>query len=93
MNESALSILWNNAATKLFFRSTDDETARRVAELCPRRPGLSAVETRPLAGLAPGECYAALTDGRFERRRLAPFTLDAPRVRARSQASAAIEFD
>ena len=93
-NESAVSILWDNAATELFFRSTDYETARRVANLCPRRPGLSAViETRPLAGLAPGECYAALADGRFERRRLAPFTLDAPHVRARSKASAAIEID
>ena len=91
-NEAALSILWTNTATKVFFRSTDTETARRVAELCPQRPGWSTVtEVRPLAALAPGECYAALADGGFARRRLVPFTLDVERMRSRP--SSGIEVD
>ena len=70
---TAVSILWNNTGSKLFFRSTDPRTASRVEELCPYRPGLSPVtQVRPLSTLSPGECYAALADGRFERRQLEP---------------------
>ena len=74
-DRAALSILWNNTASKLVFRSTDPATAERIAELCPYRPGLAAVtRVRPVSTLAPGECYAVLADGRFERRQLRPFT-------------------
>ena len=72
-DQAAVSIVWNNTATKLFFRSTDTQTARRVDDLCPTYPGLTRVTyVRPLATLRPGECYAVLSDGRFERRQLEP---------------------
>ena len=74
-DSSAVSVLWNNTGSKLFFRSTDPDTAQRVADLSPSRPGLTDVtRVRPLSSLAPGECYAALANGRFERRQLEPFT-------------------
>ena len=75
-NEAALDILLANTATKLVFRSTDADTAARVAALAPHRPGFApAVAVRPLASLAPGECYVSLADGRFERRQLEPARL------------------
>ena len=56
-NASAVSILWNNCASKLFFRSTDVRTMQRLDELCPFQPGLAAVtRVRPVSTLAPGEC-------------------------------------
>ena len=70
---TAVSILWNNTGSKFFFRSTDPRTASRVEELCPYRPGLAPLtQVRPLSTLSPGECYALLADGRFERRQLEP---------------------
>ena len=72
-NAAAVSILLNNVGTKLFFRTTDEGTIRRIRSLCPsvpERPRL--VDVRPPSTLAPGECYAVLPDGRFERRQLAP---------------------
>ena len=73
-DEAAVSILWNNCASKLVFRTTDLRTADRVQDLCPYRPGQAGVtRVRPISTLAPGECYALLADGRFERRRLEPF--------------------
>ena len=73
-NDTAVSILWNNTANKLVFRSTDPKTAERVSELCPYQPGLAGVvRVRPISTLATGECYAVLADGRFERRQLDPF--------------------
>ena len=72
-DSAAVSVLWNNTGSKLFFRSTDPVTVGRVADLSPYRPGLTSVtRVRPLSTLAPGECYAALADGRFERRQLDP---------------------
>ena len=71
-NEAAVSILWTNCATKLIFRTTDPRTAQRVHDLSPHRPGLAGVtRVRPVSTLRPGECYAVLADGRFERRQLA----------------------
>ena len=88
-NEAAVSMLMTNTATKLVFRSTDPKTLQPLHEWCPHHPGLDAVtRVRPPTTLAPGECYALLPDGRFERRRLAPFEAGAERVRDR-QASAA----
>ena len=73
-DESAVEILWNNTASKIIFRSTDTKTADRVADLCPHRPGLAGVvRVRPVSTLRIGECYAALADGRFERRQLAAY--------------------
>ena len=75
-DQSAIDILWNNTASKLVFRSTDPKTATRLAELSPHRPGLAGVvQVRPVSTLGPGECYAVLADGRFERRQLEPFAL------------------
>lgn len=76
-NSAAVSILWTNSGNKLFFRSTDSRTAQRVSEVAPSRPGVADVtRVRPLSTLRPGECYAALADGRFERRQLEPFELE-----------------
>ena len=76
-DQSAIDILWNNTANKLVFRSTDPKTATRLAELSPHRPGLDGVvQVRPVSTLGPGECYAVLADGRFERRQLEPFPLE-----------------
>ena len=72
-NTAAVSILLNNIGTKLFFRTTDIGTIARIRSLSPARPDWPAVvDVRPPSTLAPGECYAALPDGRFERRQLAP---------------------
>ena len=72
-DRTAASILSNNMGSKFFFRSTDGRTAAHVEDLSPYRPGLSPItQLRPLSTLAPGECYAALADGRFERRQLEP---------------------
>ena len=60
-------------------RIADPHTAERVSELCPLRPGIAGVtRVRPVSALATGECYAILADGRFERRRLHPFTPHQP---------------
>lgn len=73
VDRAAVSILWTNTGSKFFFRSTDPMTVDRVEDLCPYRPGLAAVtRVRPLSTLVPGECYASITDGRFERRQLEP---------------------
>ena len=88
-NEAAVSMLMTNTATKLVFRSTDPKTLQPLHEWCPHHPGLDAVtRVRPPTTLAPGECYALLPDGRFERRRLEPFETGAGRARDR-QASPA----
>ena len=72
-DRAAVSIVWNNTGSKLFFRSTDPRTADRVDDACPSWPGLTRVtRVRPLSSLAPGEAYVVLADGRFERRQLEP---------------------
>lgn len=76
-NASAISILWNNTGSKLVFRTTDPRTAQRVDDLAPYRPGLAGVtRVRPVSTLAPGEAYAVLADGRFERRQLDAFVVE-----------------
>ena len=78
-NEAAIEVLWNNAATKLVFRTTDDRTAQRMDALSPHRPGMAGVvRVRPPVTLAVGQAYAVLADGRFERRQLAAFAQSAP---------------
>ena len=72
-DRAGLSVVWNNTGSKYVFRSTDPLTSARVDDACPASPGLDRlIALRPLASLAPGECYAALADGRFERRQLDP---------------------
>ena len=78
-DQSAVELLWINTASKIVFRSTDAKTSRRVEELCPDLPGLAGVvRVRPLSTLSTGECYAALPDGRFERRQLLPYRAALP---------------
>ena len=73
-NRAAIEILLSNTANKFTFRSTHPSTAHRVMDLGPRRPGRPGVaEVRPVSALRVGEAYVALSDGRFERRQLAPF--------------------
>ena len=65
---SAIDIICNNTATKMFFRSTDEETVRRVRTVSPLvAGGHSVIDFRPLSTLKAGECYASFPDGRFER--------------------------
>ena len=98
-NTSAVSILWNNTASKLVFRSTDGKTSERVEGLAPHRPGhADVVKVRPVSTLKTGECYAALSDGRFERRQLEPYLpevleRDRERRRDRTQAPAESPLD
>ena len=76
LNRAAVSILLNNTGNKLFFRSTDRALFERVDQLCPGGGALGKVtHVRPLSTLKPGECYASLSDGRFERRQLLPFNV------------------
>ena len=73
-NRAAVSILLNNTANKLFFRSTDRELKWHMSDLCPSVPGLGQVTSvRPPSTLKPGECYASLANGRFERCQLRLF--------------------
>ena len=73
-NKAALEILLNNTANKLFFRSTDQALQAFLDRLCPPAHGFGPLtQVRPPSTLRPGECYASLSDGRFERRQLLPF--------------------
>ena len=73
-NRAAVSILLNNTANKLFFRSTDRELKMYMNDLCPSVPGLGQVTSmRPPSTLKPGECYASLANGHFERCQLRLF--------------------
>ena len=91
-NEAALDLVLANTATKYVFRTTDPDTAERVAALCPHRPGFApATAVRPLATLAPGECWVSSADGRFERRQLEPAGLAPERERLRSPAPESLE--
>lgn len=86
-SRAALSILLNNTATKLAFRSTDEASRERLRGLCPEPgAGPKVVEIRPPSTLRPGECYAATADGRFERRQLEAFDLERARRRIASEA-------
>ena len=73
-NRAALDILLNNTANKFFFRSTDQALQGYLDRLCPPANGYGPLtRVRPPSTLKPGECYASLSDGRFERRQLLPF--------------------
>ena len=71
---SAIDIICNNTATKIFFRTTDQDTFERVNTICPATTGGALVtQVRPLSTLGVGECYASFPDGRFERIQLEEF--------------------
>ena len=77
-DRSALSIMLANTASKFFLHSSDLQTSHLIEDLSlsPLVPGFSPLtHIRPLSSLAVGECYAALADGRFERRQLEPVLL------------------
>ena len=85
---ASVSILWNDTASRLVFRSTDPKTAVRVSERCPYQPGLAVpVRVHPSSTPATGECYALLACGRFERRPLEPFDLEGELARAEPSGS------
>ena len=72
--EPAIDIMLANSGNKLFFRSTDRDVSECIERLCPdSSDGLSVASGRPPSTLKPGECYAVLADGRFERRQLEPY--------------------
>lgn len=74
-NDAGISILLNNTACKLLFRTTDKELTTTLGHLSPSLPGIGSVTSiRPLSTLKPGECYASMADGRFERCQLKPYT-------------------
>ena len=71
---SAIDIICNNTATKLFFRNSDKDTSDRLDTICPGMPGGDVVtRVRPLSTLGVGECYASFPDGRFVRIQLDEF--------------------
>lgn len=70
LSESSLNILLNNTGNKLFFRNTDLDTIRKLANLIPQpytngKPHVISV--RPPSTLKPGECYYLLCNGRWGR--------------------------
>ena len=71
--DTAIEILMTNTATKLVFRSTEAGVRNFVDSLCPGNGPDRVTAIRPPASLKPGECYASLPDGRFERRQLKQF--------------------
>ncbi len=68
--ESAVSILTQNTATKLYFRSTDTGYLENLKRLLPPGRWGSMLDRRPLFTLDRGECMAVLQDGRVRRTRL-----------------------
>ena len=78
-NAAAVEIVWSNTGSKIVFRSTDPEVTHRLSDLSPSRPGLpGVVRVRPVSTLGPGECYASVADGRFERRQLGQYRAEEP---------------
>ncbi len=71
--DTAIRILMTNTATKILFRSTEDGVRHLVDGICPGYGPHRVTVLRPPATLRPGECYASLPDGRFERRQLKQF--------------------
>ena len=73
--EGLAAHIWSSVGTKVLMRSTDPRTKDLARGLRPCRsdqPDL--LDVRPLAGLGPHECYVSGVDGRFQRRRLVPWT-------------------
>ena len=98
---SAIDIICNNTATKMFFRSTDEETALRVRTVSPRMAGgRSVIDIRPLflpsrRGSATRRFPMAASNGcrsrsmGRERRRVEATPRSGPHHRARSRGARA----
>ena len=71
--DTAIRLLLTNTATKLAFRSTEGGVRDLLDGICPGEGPHRVTAIRPPSGLRPGECYASLPDGRFERRQLRQF--------------------
>ncbi len=67
---TAIRLLLTNTATKLAFRSTEEGVRDLIDGICPGAGPNRVTVLRPPSSLRPGECYASLPDGRFERRQL-----------------------
>ena len=67
---TAVKLLLVNSGTKLFFRSTEADVRALLDSIGPGTGPNRVTVLRPPSTLRPGECYAALPDGRFERRQL-----------------------
>ena len=80
----AVDLLIANTATKVVFRTTEERVLDLVERLCPSTGRVPIASVRPPSTLQPGECYALLADGRFERRQLQPYVRpSAPKRAAR----------
>ena len=81
----AVNMLLANTSTKLFFRSTEAGVRELLEGLSPASATrVPITRVRPPSTLQPGECYALLADGRFERRQLQPYVRpSAPKRAAR----------
>ena len=75
---TAVKLLLVNTGSKLFFRTTEQETRNLLDSICPGTGPTRLTGLRPPSTLRPGECYASLPDGRFERRQLKPLDLSRP---------------
>ena len=85
----AVDVLLINTASKMFFRTSERASLNILDSLAPLVNGNSLTSVRPPSAMAPGECYAALGDGRFERRQLGMLAEDPPeRERERRRQSA-----
>ena len=66
----AIRIMLVNTGTKLFFRTTDQDTADSLSTLIPaptREGKMHVVRVRPPTTLQPGECYYLQVNGRAGR--------------------------
>ena len=68
--DHAIDILMTNTANKLFFRTSEHASLRVLDSIAPHVGDARLTAVRPPSAMRPGECYAALGDGRFERRQL-----------------------
>jgi hypothetical protein len=67
---AAIKIMMVNTGTKLFFRTTDADTAESLTTMLPapaREGKLHLVRVRPPTTLRPGECYYLQASGRSGR--------------------------
>ena len=69
---SAISVILNNTAGKIFMRNTDPSTMGAMRNLLPAAPLGSPhiTEVRPATTLQPGEAYYLLADGKWGRKQI-----------------------
>ena len=72
---TAVKLLLVNTGTKMIFRSTEADVRNLLDSISPGTGPNRVTTLRPPSSLRPGECYASLPDGRFERRQLKPLDL------------------